>query len=247
VLNVFNCIQIVNEYIQKVLKQCLPEELQYRWKEIVVRKYPPETNDWLHQVMVPTPNGELIVDLMKVNKHWDIYDIKDVVDSEQIKKWKSKVLEKRRFMFVVAIELSKLGLLDDSNKATSKAIRETFDQCGPYQLSSKMKVKNLFPKADPSSSPWSREGKERGTESALIDYKSLLNGHLQKKLRKTFKLDFRYEGKFRARLRLDSEFLVSPPKEFLGEERGTKKAAAQDCAKKVLEELYPEVFALVVC
>jgi len=246
VLNVFNCIQIVNEYIQKVLKQCLPEELQYRWITTVVRKFPPETHVRLHQVMVPTPNGEHIVDLKRVNEHWGKYDIKDVVDSEQIKKWKSKVLEKRRFMFVVAIELSKGGLLDDQNKATSKAIRETYEKCGPYELSSKMRVKNLFPKADPSSRSWRNEGKEQGAESPSTDYKSILNAHLQKKLRKTFKLEFRYEGKFRARLRLDSEFGVHPPREFLGGERSTKKAAAQDCSKKVLEELFPEVFSVVL-
>lgn len=246
VLNVFNSVQIVNEYVQKVLKQCLPEELQYRWKSTVVRRFPPKTLVRLNEVMIPTPDGEYIVNLATINAHWGEYDIKDVVDSEQIKKWKSKVLEKRRFMFVVAIELSKLGLLDDWNKATSKAIRKTYEACGPYQLSSKMKVKNLFPKADPSRNTWSSEGQEQAAESESIDYKSLLNANFQKRLRKTFKLEFRYEGKFQAMLRLDSEFKVDPSREFLGEVRSTKKAAAQACAKKVLEELFPEVFSLVL-
>jgi len=154
------------------------------------------------------------------------------------------VVEKRRFMFVVAIHLAKLGWLDDKNKPTSEAIRKTSEVCGPYEHISTLTVKNFFPRADPDNLFFENEGFREIAEVPVVDYKSILNAHLQRKLRKQFKLDFKYEGTFKAYLRLDMEYNVDPPEVVYGEEMGSKKAAVQSCSKEILEDFYPEALGL---
>ncbi|CAD7934438.1 unnamed protein product [Amoebophrya sp. A25] len=133
-IDIHNCHKIVNEYIQKVLGQSLPEHVQFVTTMRTISEFPLERRKVLQHCLLPTPDGEVFITRDDVDKHWGSVSLADVLGIGQtLRKKSGQQQDKTRFVFVAAVQLAKLGYLDDCNKPTERACRETVTKCGPYE------------------------------------------------------------------------------------------------------------------
>ncbi|CAE7724864.1 unnamed protein product, partial [Symbiodinium sp. CCMP2456] len=98
------------EYCAKTMGQSLNPEDLFTYDEKVICDYPRQTRKFIKEVKYPSPDGFLKVTLEAVNSRWGDTKLEAVLDPNRSRKQEDK--DKRRFLYVVAIEMHERGLLD---------------------------------------------------------------------------------------------------------------------------------------
>jgi endoribonuclease Dicer len=146
-VNFFNCIQILFEYVQIVMKQSFdPEDSLLEKKTEVVSFIPFETRTSVLSVSYPSPRGIVSIDLDEIDFFWKGLNVEDVVTPvERLTNMSSWDIEKRRAIYVTVVKMHEEGgLLTASNKPTVDAINKTKIVCPVMKRNSKINVKNKF-------------------------------------------------------------------------------------------------------
>ena len=115
-LNVCNALQLVYQYTQQVRTACGDK-----------RPFHPDqifrpSGECLSHVTYPAHNGEQIVTAADVERHWGGVCLTDVVPPEVCRKWTRADRQKRRFLYVVAVEMRRRGHLTAQNRASPLAL-----------------------------------------------------------------------------------------------------------------------------
>uniref|UniRef100_A0A7S1AC91 RNA helicase n=1 Tax=Noctiluca scintillans TaxID=2966 RepID=A0A7S1AC91_NOCSC len=134
-ISVFNCVQIVYEYAAKAMGTSFrPEESMLRYTSEVVCEFPLQRRKTLVGVTIPSPSGFFEVEVERVHSWWGQYDLDDVAEASRMRNWDQTDRCLRRFMYVVAVELSKRGLLDQNNQPSVQVLCETRLQCPVWTM-----------------------------------------------------------------------------------------------------------------
>jgi hypothetical protein len=154
-VNLFNCTQVLNEYVQRVMRQQFkPEQLfEYKTEPNPVRffifsssftrfhhlflRFPPIFQQNINQVRrlivaiyVPTPLGILRLEEVDFRYRWCDQRIEDVVRPlDRLNRLTSNEKVQRRAIYAAVLYLHELGLLDGANQATARATHETAIAC----------------------------------------------------------------------------------------------------------------------
>lgn len=129
-ISIFNCVQMVYEYAARCMGASFrPEESMLSYREELVCAYPPLRRKSLVAVTVPSPEGFFDVPCAAVDAHWGAVDLDDMAEKKRMRNWEPLDRELRRFLYVVAVELSKRGFLDGNNQPSARALRETRLSC----------------------------------------------------------------------------------------------------------------------
>jgi len=140
-VSVFNCVQLVYEYAARTMGQSFrPEESMLTYEEEVVSDLPPLRRKKLVAARIPSPDGFFDVRADAVDGWWGDLDMRDIAEKGRMKNWDSSDKELRRFLYVVAVEMSRRGYLDENNQPTSRALRETRHACEAWQMSPGVKI-----------------------------------------------------------------------------------------------------------
>lgn len=144
-VNLFNCIQIFYEFVQRVMKQSFNPEFLFDIEEVIIREIPDEKVSYLISVLYPTPNGIQLLSNENINLFWGDTKIEDVVvPPVLLKNMTNRDIFKRRAVYVVVINLHKLNLLDSSNEPTVEALDKCHLACPPFLMENKMKLSHKY-------------------------------------------------------------------------------------------------------
>lgn len=122
-ISIFNCVQLVYEYTARTMcANFRPEDAILSYSEDAR----PKTLVAAH---IPSPQGFFEVQADTVNLWWGDIGLDDVAEQPRMQNWETSDRELRRFMYVVAVKLSKRGLLDCFNQPSACALRETRRAC----------------------------------------------------------------------------------------------------------------------
>eukprot|EP00928_Gymnodinium_smaydae_P081824 TRINITY_DN65274_c0_g1_i1.p1 TRINITY_DN65274_c0_g1~~TRINITY_DN65274_c0_g1_i1.p1 ORF type:complete len:694 (+),score=86.69 TRINITY_DN65274_c0_g1_i1:171-2084(+) len=140
-ISIFNCVQMVYEYAAGTMGQSFrPEENMLTYVEDVVCTFPLVRRRKLVRATIPSPDGFFDLVAETVDNWWGETDLDDVAEKSRMKNWDGSKKELRRFLYVVAVEMSKRGLFDEYNKPSAKAIRETRLRCEAWTMSAGVRV-----------------------------------------------------------------------------------------------------------
>eukprot|EP00392_Amoebophrya_sp_AT5.2_P009976 g10007.t1 len=236
-LDVANAVSILNEYVQKVLTQSIPEDRQYEYQTDTVREHPHETRKTLASIMVPTPDGEKRITRQDVDEFWGAVTLAKVVDGKVLTKWKAGDQDKRRFAYVAAVFLSwKWDCLDEYNRATERAKLATRMKCGPYELPSGVNIRASANRTTPQAG-----GARAAANGTNTNPNPNYRGMLESWLRREGKPLDAYEistkatalgGMFKATIHL----LEPNGGTVVGEAKAKKKDAEASAVKRALVE-----------
>lgn len=172
-ISVFNGVQLVYEYAARTMGQSFrPEEIMLNKKKEVVCEFPPIYRSKLVAVKVPSPEGFFDVHAREVDALWGELDLEDVAEKARMKNWDGDKKELRRFLYVVAVELSKRGFLDRHNEPSARAMRETRHACEAFQMTPGVRVGVMYDprglrEVDGSFSPSTHVDVEQAAQLAL--------------------------------------------------------------------------------
>lgn len=139
-LDIFNAINVVYEYIQKTMGSFDPDSLwSIHPKTLAVER-----------LRYPSPKGLLTINIADVTRVWGSTQVSDIVDSEQIKRWTSLETEKRRFLFVAALDLVNKGYLDQRNNPTAICMQENRRVCPAYDSNPGFRFRNDYKNTTPT-------------------------------------------------------------------------------------------------
>ena len=98
-------------------------------------------------VQYPSPDGMMNVTLDEVDAYWGDVDVTSLLDPERYGSAKhKKLMEKRRFLFVVAVQMAEKGYLTGQNQPSPRALAETKAACPSLCASSSVKIKSSIRK-----------------------------------------------------------------------------------------------------
>jgi hypothetical protein len=121
-INFFNCLQIVYEFTAKVMGQCVSQEVLLRHQTRVVRGRPRQVRRLLVEVRHPSPDGLIVVTLEQVAQYWGSVNIAASLDPERCRNFSRSDIEKRRFLYVVAVLMAQRGFLTPQNQPSQRAL-----------------------------------------------------------------------------------------------------------------------------
>ncbi|CAE7328367.1 dcr-1, partial [Symbiodinium pilosum] len=110
-VNLYNCLQMVYEYCAKTMGQSLNPEDLFTYEEKVICEYPRQVRKFIKEAKYPSPEGFQQVTLERVNARWGDTKLDSVLDPSRSRNLKTEDKEKRRFLYVVAIDMHERGLL----------------------------------------------------------------------------------------------------------------------------------------
>eukprot|EP00899_Mesostigma_viride_P015396 jgi/Mesvir1/23858/Mv10657-RA.6 len=148
-VNFFNCMTIVYEYVQAVMRQSFdPEDNLFQVREDAVRSLPHETSKVILSVTWPTPRGVQVTNAELIHRMWAGRTVESVVRApERTKKMSGWDKDKRRALYVVVLQMHALGLLDAANHATPGARALCKLACPAYHMPDRLSVNVSFSKA----------------------------------------------------------------------------------------------------
>ena len=141
-INVLNCLQIVYEFTAKVMGQCVPQDMLLCYKTHVEQRKPSKVRRMLVEVRHPSPDGMVVVTLNDVNKYWGGVKITSVLDPVCLRTFIHKDLEKRYFLFVVAVFMAQRGYLTTQNQPSERALLESKAATPELRGPSTIKIKS---------------------------------------------------------------------------------------------------------
>ena len=98
-------------------------------------------------VQYPSPDGMIHVTRAEVDAYWGDEDVASTLDPERYGSVKhKKLLEKRRFLFAVAVQMARRGYLTGQNQPSQRALLETKAACPALRASSSLKIKSSIRK-----------------------------------------------------------------------------------------------------
>ena len=148
-VNFFNCLTILYEYIQGVMRQSFnPEKSIYSIKEEVVSRKPLEIRKTIESVSYPSPTGVRTITRNEVDSFWRGRDVSEVVvPADRLRNLRMLDIEKRRFVYYVVIILHREQLLLPNNRPTPVAKTETKHRCAAYIMDDRIHIKdNMEPR-----------------------------------------------------------------------------------------------------
>ncbi|CAJ1441340.1 unnamed protein product [Effrenium voratum] len=143
-VNFFNGLQIVYEYCAKTMGQSINPEDFFTYKEEVVCIFPKQVRKTLVEVRYPSPQGLRTVSEADIEHHWRGTRLDDVLDAERCKNLNGEDKNKRRALFVVAIQMHRQGLLDQNNQPCALALAENRKACPAMSLKPGVRVKSTY-------------------------------------------------------------------------------------------------------
>ncbi|CAJ1352882.1 unnamed protein product [Effrenium voratum] len=143
-VNFFNGLQIVYEYCAKTMGQSINPEDFFTYKEEVVCIFPKQVRKTLVEVRYPSPQGLRTVSEADIEHHWRGTRLDDVLDAERCKNQNGEDKNKRRALFVVAIQMHRQGLLDQNNQPCALALAENRKACPAMSLKPGVRVKSTY-------------------------------------------------------------------------------------------------------
>ena len=117
-VTIYNCADIVSTFISKVYGSSVNLE-EFMTFNAMHQK---DGSTLQTSMQYPSAMGLVTVTLKDVNRYWGDHDVSHVVDSERTKNMTRHELERKRFLFVVAVDMHQRGTLDQSNLPTPSAI-----------------------------------------------------------------------------------------------------------------------------
>ena len=141
VVNLFNCLIIFSEFCQKSMRQSPSQSDLYIVSDRISSTFPQVLREYFCEVNYPTTDGILTMTCQQIDLFWDGVLIKDIVQPELLKSFSGRDIAKMRAVYVVVLELHKLNLLNESNKATLRAELRCQRKCAPYKVVSMIKLK----------------------------------------------------------------------------------------------------------
>ena len=141
VVNLFNCLTIFSEFCQKSMRQSPSQSDLYIVSDRIISTHPQVLLEYFCEVNYPTTDGILTMTCQQIDLFWDGVLIKDIVQPELLKPYSGRDIAKRRAVYVVVLELHKLNLLNESNKATLRAELGCQQKCAPYKVVPMIKLK----------------------------------------------------------------------------------------------------------
>ena len=216
----------------------------------------------LQSISYPAPGGRAVVQRADMLRYWGNVDfMNDVVDPARVKSRSKEDLEKLRFVFVVAVDMHRRGVLSPLNAPVARAVEEARSALGdtsaassPHVLGSVL-LKDVFavnshrvtdgngtsggPAAQETSTPASGHGASLSTAvasapalSIRCDFKSELNLMAQK-----FGWSLRFDDLKVAEQTFRSTVIVNADQSFTGDVVIGKKPAQQSAAQVALAAL----------
>ncbi|CAE8647280.1 unnamed protein product [Polarella glacialis] len=165
-ISVFNCVQIVYEFASKALGQSFrPAETMLHYTTETVCVYPPQVRKSLTSVSCPSPAGLFQVLAHEVDAWWGSTDVTAVVDASRTRNWEPADLELRRFLYVVAVTLSRRSLLDAHNQPSAEALRETRKICEAWVMSPGIRLSAKFTPQSSGSSQMASDNQNNSSKN----------------------------------------------------------------------------------
>ena len=122
-----NCMTIFCEYYNKTMKLSVDiEKVLFKLKETAPCAKPTPICRKLVEVGYPSPDGDQVVTLSDVEEYWGGLAMDDVMPRNALPAYEK---EKRWFIFVVVVQMVKLGYLDRNNRPTERAVSDTSAVC----------------------------------------------------------------------------------------------------------------------
>eukprot|EP00929_Paragymnodinium_shiwhaense_P060647 TRINITY_DN30290_c0_g1_i1.p1 TRINITY_DN30290_c0_g1~~TRINITY_DN30290_c0_g1_i1.p1 ORF type:complete len:758 (-),score=131.82 TRINITY_DN30290_c0_g1_i1:157-2373(-) len=138
----FNCLEIVIDWCQQVLKQ------NFNFEDLF--EYAPEDEGgMLSGIKVPWPAGFKTVTCEEIDTHWGGVKMEDILDAGRLAKLVKKDRERRRALFVVAVRMRKAGVLDSNNNPTGMCLASARATCEVQARTPQIKMRNNFPSTNP--------------------------------------------------------------------------------------------------
>ncbi|CAE7265164.1 DCL3A [Symbiodinium natans] len=151
-VNLYNCLQMVYEYCAKTMGQSFNPEDLFTYDETVISVYPRQVRKFITEVKYPSPEGFLKVTLPQVNTRWGDTKLESVLDPNRSKNMKQEDKDKRRFLYVVAIEMHEKGLLDGNNQPSGRALHGNKLACEAFVMSPGLRLSTAsYAKAVPAA------------------------------------------------------------------------------------------------
>jgi len=237
-VNLYNCLQMVYEYCAKTMGQSLNPEDLFTYDEKVICDYPRQVRKFITEVKYPSPEGFLKVTLEKVNGRWGDTKLETVLDPNRSKNMKQDDKDKRRFLYVVAIEMHERGLLDGNNQPSGKAVHGNKLACEAFTMNPGLRLSTASygkpapaqTAATPSPSP------TPAAPAPLLEenFKSRLNEWATKKWRQPAPELLKYDSETTSLGFVATVQLLKTGLEFKGTAHPKKKDAEQSAAAAAL-------------
>ena len=143
-VNMFNCIPILYEYVQSVMRQPFePESCLFTKMVEITSEIPYVTTTIFTSVRYPTPEGYQVVDRNDSMEYWGDTDLSDLITAERSAMIDD--LEKKKLVFVAVVQLHKNGYLNNFNKPSNEALSSTREACESLGvLTPRINLKNSF-------------------------------------------------------------------------------------------------------
>ena len=141
-VNLYNCLQMVYGYCAKTMGQPLNPEDLFTYEEEVICEYPRHFRKFIKEAKYPSPEGFQQVTLERMNARWGDTKLDSVLDPSRSRNLKTEDLEKRRFLYVVAIDMHDRGLLDGNNEPTGRALQGCRLACEAFAQSSGLRLRS---------------------------------------------------------------------------------------------------------
>lgn len=253
-INFYNCLQIVYEFCGKTLGQSFDPEDLFTYETRQVCAYPPQSAKFISAVTYPSPQGMLRVTLEDANVHRGSLKLDDVLDPDRSKNLDPVDLEKRRMLFVVAIDMRRRGLLTSENQPSAEALNGTKAACPAFILKPGFRIRSSFardalaqdkssqgyPQAHAPHVPQSSQVRQLG--EATMNSKGMLNEWAQAKWRKAVPELVLYATQISTQSSGSSSWvstvtLLQEGLSFAGEPAQSKAAAEQSAASAALRAL----------
>ncbi|CAM9122430.1 unnamed protein product, partial [Ectocarpus fasciculatus] len=139
-VNIFNCVQILYSYVQKVMGATVsPLDSLFQWKSSSDGSTP-----YLSSLSYPSPTGVCTVTWENVHDFWGTVELSDIEPEERTKHWTNNSIEIRRMVYVAVVKMHEDKILTACNDPTDKAIRECKSKCPAYEGSSSSHVEAKF-------------------------------------------------------------------------------------------------------
>ena len=124
VVNLYNCQEIVSRYFTRVIGGSVKLDHYQMFTPAPQASSSSQTLMMLQTMRYPSDLGWVTVSLKRVNEHWGKHDLTEVVDPERTKNWTRQDLERSRFIFFVAIDMHRRGVLGPNNEPDAKMVAD---------------------------------------------------------------------------------------------------------------------------
>jgi len=135
-LTASNCLSILYEYVQRVLKESVQPDQLFQCCENSEEECDKTT---IISCCIPTPKGELKISDDEVAEHWrkaigmpgppSLADFRELVLKDMEVKWSEVAWARRRFAFVTVRRLMKDSYINEHNLPSEEALCDTSENC----------------------------------------------------------------------------------------------------------------------